>query len=98
VPLLVISTTCPPGRASLVGTLASHRDAKLLYGIERDGKHRVETCIGSGAVGVRALIAAGGGAGGLGDETGVLIIVDVRAIQCDVVSGRAARPGPHRSR
>src|SRR5262249_59905718 len=48
-------------------------------------KDSVESRVGVDTIGVGALVSAETGGGGLGDQAGVLVVVDVGAVQGDVV-------------
>ena len=73
------------GRAAQVRALAGDRDAEFLDRVERNRQDRVKPGVGIDAVGVGTLISAETGGGGLRDKAGVLVVVDVGAIERDVV-------------
>jgi hypothetical protein len=73
------------GGAAEVGSFAGDGDAKFLDRVERDGENGVESGVVIDAVGVGTLISAKAGSGGLGHEAGILVVVDVGAVEDDVV-------------
>ncbi len=73
------------GRTSEVRAFAGDGDAEFLHRIERNGEDGVESGIGGCAIGVRTLISAKAGGGSLCDKAGVLVVVDVGAVESDVV-------------
>ena len=71
-------------RAPLIDAFAAHRHAEFLDGIERNRQHGVESGVDVRAIPVDALIGVARGRV-LRHQAGVLIVVDIHAIQRDVI-------------